>query len=130
MPWFIFAFLTALFESAKDLISKRNAKDIHSYILCLGFSFFALPVVGIGAIFETGTIFNVNVLALSVVAGVLYASSVLLFMTALKHSDLSLSLPLLSISPVFLLILSPIMIGEVPRARGLYGVLFVIAGSY
>ncbi len=43
MHWFIFSFLTALFESLKDVFSKKSLKNIDEYIVSLALRFFALP---------------------------------------------------------------------------------------
>jgi uncharacterized membrane protein len=43
MVWLIFAFLTAFFESATDVFSKKSLKDIGEYIVAWALPFFALP---------------------------------------------------------------------------------------
>jgi drug/metabolite transporter (DMT)-like permease len=53
-----------------------------------------------------------------------------LFYRALSLSDLSLCLPLLSFTPVFLLITSFVILDEVPSIAGLAGIILVAAGSY
>ena len=49
MVWFIFAILTAFFESMKDIFSKKGIKHIDEYIISWSLRFFALlftlPVV-------------------------------------------------------------------------------------
>jgi len=49
---------------------------------------------------------------------------------ALAVSDLSLCLPMLAFTPVFLLLTSFLILGEVPSCFGLLGILLVAAGSY
>lgn len=53
-----------------------------------------------------------------------------LFYRALSHSDLSLCLPILSFTPVFLLITSFLILGEIPNIAGLAGIFLVASGSY
>lgn len=53
-----------------------------------------------------------------------------LFYRALSNSDLSLCLPILSFTPVFLLITSFLILGEIPSIAGLAGIFLVAAGSY
>lgn len=62
--------------------------------------------------------------------GSLNAIATVLSIKAVKHSDLSLVSPIAALSPLFLLIASPIMLGEFPTPIGLAGVLFIIVGSY
>lgn len=49
---------------------------------------------------------------------------------ALAISDLSLCLPMLAFTPVFLLLTSFLILGEVPSAAGILGICLVAAGSY
>ena len=43
MSWFIFAVLTALFESLKDVFSKRSLGEVDEYIAAWSLRVFALP---------------------------------------------------------------------------------------
>ncbi len=49
---------------------------------------------------------------------------------ALAVSDLSLCLPMLAFTPVFLLLTSFLILGETPSCFGLLGILLIAAGSY
>ena len=49
---------------------------------------------------------------------------------ALKLADASLVTPLLIFSPVFTVLISAVFLNEVPSARGLLGVGFVLVGAY
>lgn len=51
-------------------------------------------------------------------------------MKALKISPLSLITPLSAFTPLFLLITSPLMLGEVPNSAGIAGVVIVVVGMY
>jgi len=53
-----------------------------------------------------------------------------LYIKALRVSPMSLSLPFLSFTPVFLLAVSFPIVGELPSARGALGVLLIAAGGY
>lgn len=54
----------------------------------------------------------------------------LLFFSALRSSPLSVTIPLLSLTPVFTALLGIPMLGEVPSARQGLGILFVVAGAF
>jgi drug/metabolite transporter (DMT)-like permease len=60
---------------------------------------------------------------LEVLAGFLY-------IRAIRISPLSSTVPLLSFTPVFLLVTSPQIVKEVPRPLGLAGVLIIVSGTY
>jgi uncharacterized membrane protein len=60
---------------------------------------------------------------IAVVASILYYK-------AIEASDLSITIPMLTFTPLFLLITSPLMLGEFPSPLGLWGILFIVTGSY
>lgn len=62
--------------------------------------------------------------------GTLNTLAIILYMRAIKSSDLSITVPMVAFTPLFLLITSPILVGEFPSAAGLLGVILIVAGSY
>ena len=53
-----------------------------------------------------------------------------LYMKALRYSDLSISVPMLTFTPLFLLVTSPLILGEFPSLLGLLGIFLIVSGSY
>ncbi|MBI4652315.1 EamA family transporter [Candidatus Desantisbacteria bacterium] len=130
MTWLIFAFLTALFESLKDVSSKMNLRNIDEYIISWSLRFFALPFL-IPLLFFTkipslGTQFWIALL----VGGSLNVFTTILYMKAIKASDLSITVPMVTFTPLFLLLTSPFMVGEFPGIYGIIGIVLVVLGSY
>ena len=127
---FIFAFLTAFFESIKDLFSKRGLHAVDEYIASFSFKFFALPfllpLVFIFGIPHLGSNFWIAL----IIDGVLNVFTIILYMRAIKVSDLSITVPLVAFTPMFLLITSPLILGEFPTPLGVVGVLLIVFGSY
>lgn len=54
----------------------------------------------------------------------------ILFVKSVRQAPLSLVLPITAFSPAFLLITSPLLIGEYPTLLGIFGVLMIVVGSY
>ena len=52
------------------------------------------------------------------------------FMRAIQASDLSLTVPFITFTPIFLLVTSPLLVGEFPGPLGLLGLLAIVVGSY
>jgi drug/metabolite transporter (DMT)-like permease len=52
------------------------------------------------------------------------------YVRAIELADVSLVAPLLSLSPLFMLLTSWLMVSEVPDTKGLIGILFVVVGTY
>ena len=130
MIWFVFSILTALSESCKDVFSKKGLANIDEYVIAWALRFFALP-------FLLPILFFIKIpplgqefwIALVVGAG-LNAVCTILYMKAIKQSALSLTVPLVALTPMFLLLTSPFMIGEFPDLSGVLGIVLIVIGSY
>lgn len=64
------------------------------------------------------------------VGGSLNILAYLCYIRAIKISDLSLTVPLVTLTPLFLLITSPLIVQEYPTLGDGVGVVFLIVGSY
>jgi len=56
--------------------------------------------------------------------------AVWLYMKALQVSALSLTVPFLALTPAFVLAVSFLLLGEVPDASGMAGILLIVLGAY
>lgn len=130
MLWFIFAFLTALFEATKDVLSKKSLKDIDEYVVAWSLPCFALPFLLPLLLFTEIPPLGERFWLALVTGGTLYAFTLVLYMKAIKSSDLSITVPMLTFTPLFLLITSPLIVGEFPGIFGLIGIFLIVTGSY
>jgi len=131
MPWVALAFLSALFDSLKNVASKKSLKHIDGYIvgfsLASGTFLFVLPGLSMMEIPSfRGSIFWPTVM----LCGILEVTAIILYMLAIQHSDLSITIPMISFTPVFLLITAPFLVGDYPTRHDLIGVLLIVAGTY
>lgn len=55
---------------------------------------------------------------------------ILLYMKAIKRSELSASVPIITLTPLFMLLTSPILIGEFPDSMGIAGIVLIVVGTY
>ena len=130
MFWFPLAFLTALFASLKDVFSKKNLKDIDEYVVSWSLRFFALPFLVLPLFFvKMPSLGNRFWMALFI-GGSLNVIATILYMKAIKYSDLSIAVPMVTFTPLFLLMTSPLILGEFPNLLGLIGVILIVLGSY
>ncbi len=53
-----------------------------------------------------------------------------LYIQALSRSDLSIALPFMTLTPLFLLVTSPIIVGEYPTPLDVLGIIIIVVGSY
>jgi drug/metabolite transporter (DMT)-like permease len=130
MTWIVLSFLTALCESLKDVFSKKGLANVDEYVIAWSLQFFALP-------FLLTMLFFVKIPALGnqfwpalLLGGGLNVVTTILYMKAIKQSALSLTVPMVAFTPLFILMTSPLMVGEFPNWGGVLGVLFIVAGSY
>ncbi|MGE5431276.1 MAG: EamA family transporter [Syntrophomonadaceae bacterium] len=64
------------------------------------------------------------------VTGTINIFATLLYMNAVSKGDISEIIPMLSFTPLFMLITSPLIVGEFPRPGGIAGIILVVTGSY
>jgi len=130
MIWIIFGTLTALFESLNDCASKRGLKILDEYVVAWSMIFFTLPLMlpllGIIEIPQLGKNFIWALLA----GGTFNVVSMLLYIRAIKLADLSLAVPLVTFTPLFLLVTSPLIVGERPTTMDAVGIVCIVIGSY
>jgi drug/metabolite transporter (DMT)-like permease len=130
MLWVFLALGTALFEAVKDALSKQQLMHGDEYLLAWSYSAFGLPLTGaylwLEGIPQIGDDFF-----WALAGGVgLNLVAVTLYMRAIKVSDLSLTLPMLTFTPLFMLGTSPLILGEFPDLWGGLGMIMIIAGAY
>lgn len=130
MLWLLCAFLTALCESLKDVVMKKSLGDANEYVVAWAWVFFSLPFL-LPAVWYQGIppLGEQFWLALGCGGGLNFIAFIL-YVKALKYGDLSLTVPMIAFSPLFLLLTAPLVLGEFPTVWGMLGVLLVVVGSY
>jgi drug/metabolite transporter (DMT)-like permease len=130
MIWLAFAILTAFFESLKDVSSKHGLRKIDEYIVTwvsIVFSaLFLIPLLLLTKIPALNAQFWVALL----IGGSLNVISFILYIKAIKVSDLSLTVPIVTLTPLFLLVTSPLIVHESPSITDAIGVFMIVVGSY
>ena len=130
MSWLFLSILTAISEASKDVFSKKGLRSTNVYIIALAYRLYAIPfLIPALLFFDFPKIQHEFWLAL-IFGGGLNVITTILYMKALNHSDLSVSVPMIAFTPLFLLITSPLIVGEFPSISGLIGVLLIVIGSY
>jgi len=130
MYWFLLSLGSALSKSLADVNSKRImakmgeiaagcvARGIIALVALIIILWQGIPTIGpefLKAVFISGTI---NV------------ATTFLTLRALKNGELSLVAPILALSPIFLLLTSPIINNQFPNFWGLIGILLSVGGIY
>ncbi|MBX7137771.1 MAG: DMT family transporter [Oligoflexia bacterium] len=124
----------ALIQSAKDLTSKRLAFVADGLTSTFGSFAFALPyyVAALGAAwyfgFESFAVGS-SFLFLVVLRAISDSGAEYLKMEAMRRGDISLLTSFMQLSPVFILLLSPLISGDHLSWIGIVGVLIVVSGG-
>lgn len=127
---FLLAFGTAISEAFKDITSKYNLRHIDEYTAAFSMhlvqSLLLLPIIVVTGLQFMSERFLWALLASSV----LQLTVILLYFKAIKRSELSVTVPLITLTPLFMLLTSPILIGEFPSALGVVGIVLIVVGTY
>ena len=130
MTWLILGIFTAFFEALKDVFGKQNLKKSDEYVVAWSLSFFSviflIPWVIYTGIPTLNTQFWISLL----IGGSINAVTALLYIKAIKVSDLSLTVPLVALTPLFMLLTSPLIVGEYPKFFDYIGIFLIVIGSY
>lgn len=129
MTWFFLAILTAVFASARDFQSKEFLPRVDPLTVSWALSLFSMPVLGVALAFTDIPAVDSTSCFLVAGAGSVLTVGWILYIRALSVSDMSLSIPMISFSPLFLLILAPLLFGEFPSPIGVVGVSLIVMGT-
>ena len=128
--WLPLILVTAFFISLQDVFGKKIIDRVDPCVVAWGWFFFSLPLLAVCLIFDgippLGPLFWRSV----AISTVLLTFASIFYFKAIKYSDLSIAVPMLAFTPLFLLVTSPIILGEFPDLLGVVGILLIVAGSY
>ena len=130
MLGFILAFATALSEASKDIFSKYNLRHVDEYTASFSMHLVISVLLAPFILFQKISPLSGRFLLVLAGSTVLQLGVILLYMKAIKISALSVSLPLVTLTPLFMLVTSPILIGQFPSFTGLAGIFLIVAGTY
>ena len=130
MIWVLFALTTALALSTADALSKRALGKTDDLVIVWVREGYALPFLALALFFvpipALDPVFWITVCGLVP----LEVISLVLYIKAIRLSPLSLTVPFLAMSPVFIIFIAFAFLGEVPDKGGVIGVILITAGAY
>jgi drug/metabolite transporter (DMT)-like permease len=128
--WFILAIATALCVATGDALTKKFFGRFSPYDMAIASSIYSLPFLVVYIFFIPIPQLDTVFWWIACILIPLDTFAFYLYMKAIKLSPLSLSIPFLSFTPVFMILTGFIVLGEVPNSWGIIGIGFVVAGSY
>lgn len=129
MLWAFLSVLAGLGDAISyAMIKKLNKLDL--YVKLLYYNLITLPFLLVGFLFYKVPAVSSYFYAIVGINVIIWLIAMFLLMKSLQESDFSISIPLLSFTPIFLLFVSYALLREFPTNLGLVGILIVVFGSY
>jgi uncharacterized membrane protein len=130
MLWVILAITGAIANAAFYIVIRNHQTTRDPRILiALGFLLSAIVLLLISAV-QGFPVIRPAYYSAVVISGILNIIGLILVFRAMKSSDLSLKMHMLSFTPVFLIGTSYLLLHEVPSAAGIAGICIIVSGSY
>ncbi|MBI5827542.1 MAG: DMT family transporter [Deltaproteobacteria bacterium] len=130
MQWLPYTLLTALSLASADALSKkalRNADELTIVWVRVGY---ALPFLALTLFFVPLPRLDPTFWATVAAMVPLEIAAMALYVKAIRLSPLSLSVPFLALTPVFIIFIAFFLIGERPSPTGVAGIIVIAAGAY
>ncbi|HLF18826.1 MAG TPA: EamA family transporter [Candidatus Omnitrophota bacterium] len=128
--WILLGFLTALFTTLQEIVTKKIVGKIDPYVIAWSWLFFSLPFYLVVFLKEPMPVIGPQFWKAVIVSTVILSVACVYYVKAIQVSDLSLCVPMLAFTPLFLLVTSPLLVNEFPTPIGLVGVVVIVIGSY
>lgn len=130
MTWVLFALTTAFALSTADALSKRALRNTDDHVMVWVREGYALPFLALAFLFVP--VPKLDIVFWLTVAGLvpLEIISLILYIKAIRLSPLSLTVPFLALSPVFIIFIAFVFLGELPDRSGIIGILLITIGAY
>lgn len=130
MTWLILAFTTAFSLATADALSKRALRGTEDLVIVWVREGYALPFLALSFFFVPIPRLDPTFWLTVAVLLPLEITALFLYVRAINLSPLSLSVPFLALSPVFIVIIAFVFLGEWPSGPGLAGIFLITAGAY
>lgn len=130
MTWFFLSLLTALAAASQDAWVKKWFSGFNAYEMFVFPLLYALPLTSVVLVFIPVPPLDVVFFWSFIISLPLNAVPFILYMKAIRISPLSLTVPYLAFTPVFMIGTGFVFLGEIPDRWGISGILAVCAGSY
>ena len=130
MLWVFYSLLSAFSLATADTLSKKSLERADEYTISWIRFLFSLPFLLLALLFiripQLDKTFWLSILMLLP----LEISATVLYIKAIKVSPLSLTIPFLSFTPLFLILTSFLILGEKPSPAGIIGIILIVLGAY
>jgi len=128
--WVLLSIISAFTLATSDALTKKALTDSNEFLVAWFRLLFSLPLLLFLYIFVPIPKLDIEFYKAFILALPLEIIAMVLYIKALRISPLSLTLPFLALTPVLLILISYLIIGEKVSFQGSMGIIFLAAGSY
>jgi len=128
--WIIYALLTAVFLATSDALTKHMLASRDEYFVAWARLLFAVPVFLVSLLLIETPHLNRDFWLATLIALPFEIVAMILYTKALKASPISLTMPFLALTPLFLILVSYFILGEKVSFSGGVGIILIASGSY
>ncbi len=130
MLWLTLSILTALAVSSQDFWVKKSFSHLSAYEMATYPLVYSFPLFSIAAFFAPVPPLDSTFLWCFLISLPLNVICMLLYMKAIKVSPLSLTVPFLAFTPVFIIGTGSLFLNEMPNSWGIIGIVVICLGGY
>jgi drug/metabolite transporter (DMT)-like permease len=130
MLWFILSLMTALSVATHDAWVKKFFSQLSTYEMLAYPLIYSLPLLVLTLPFVPVPRLDTAFLWAFLISLPINATGFFLHIRAIQLSPLSLTLPYLSFTPVFMILSGYVVLSEMPNAWGIVGIIIICAGGY
>jgi drug/metabolite transporter (DMT)-like permease len=130
MSWWGYALLSAFCLATADALCKKALEDTDELLVAWARVGFSVPFLIVANLPIAIPLLDRTFWQALVIALPLEITAFLLYIRAIKVSPLSLTVPYLALTPVFLIVSSFVILGELPDKSGVAGILLISLGAY
>ncbi|NWF51695.1 MAG: EamA family transporter [Nitrospirae bacterium] len=128
--WVILSLISAFTLATSDAFTKKALTTNNEYIVAWMRLVLSLPLLFVTLLFIPFPKIDKYFYIAFLTSIPLEILSIILYIKALRLSPLSLTLPFLALTPLFLIFVSYIIVGEKISLMGCLGILLIVLGSY
>ncbi|MCK5229250.1 MAG: EamA family transporter [Desulfobulbaceae bacterium] len=130
MLWLFLALITALSVAVRDVSIKAMFEDMEPFQIAGLELFWSMPILGLLLLTVPVPELDTTFWGIFIISLPLNWLAYILYLRAIKASPVSLSVPLLAFTPVFMILTGLLVLGETINQWGGLGICLIVFGSY
>ena len=130
MLWVLYSLISAFSWATADVFTKKISHEVDDNLIVLSRFLYGTPFVLLILFFIIIPKIDSSFWLVLALILPFEVSAWILYIKAIRLSPLSLVLPFLSLTPIFLVFTSFIILGELPTIIGFFGILLIVIGAY